>query len=57
MIEGHEQRFLNFYGNAAFAVLRIALIDFPNRAPESAAAAGSLRALGEMLKADGLYLG
>lgn len=57
VIEGHEQRFLNFYGNAALAALRLALVDFPNKAPENAAAAGSLRALGELLKADGLYLG
>lgn len=53
MIDGHEQRFLNFYGNAAVAALRLALVDFPQKAPEHSSAAGSLRALGEILKSDG----
>ncbi|KAL6402297.1 Nucleoporin GLE1 [Ilyonectria robusta] len=57
MIEGHEQRFLSFYGNAAFAALRLALIEFPKKAPETANAAGSLRALADILKTEvGLVL-
>jgi nucleoporin GLE1 len=56
MIEGHEQRFLNFYGNAALAALRLALIEFPKKAPANAAAAGSLQALTEVLRGEGLIL-
>ncbi|KAL7958888.1 GLE1-like domain-containing protein [Trichoderma compactum] len=56
MIEGHEQRFLNFYGNAAIAALRLALIEFPKRAPANAAAAQSLRAMVELLRIEGLVL-
>ncbi|KAM4056276.1 GLE1-like protein [Hirsutella rhossiliensis] len=53
MIEGHEQRFLNFYGNAAVVALRLALVEFPKRAPEHASAAGTLRALAEVLRTEG----
>ncbi|KJZ71767.1 hypothetical protein HIM_08852 [Hirsutella minnesotensis 3608] len=53
MIEGHEQRFLNFYGNAAVAALRLALVEFPKKAPQNAAAAGSLCALAEVLRTEG----
>ncbi|KAF4511093.1 hypothetical protein G6O67_002926 [Ophiocordyceps sinensis] len=53
MIEGHEQRFLDFYGNAAVAALRLALVEFPKRAPEHASAAGTLRALAEVLRTEG----
>lgn len=53
MIEGHEQRFLNFYGNAGVAALRLALVEFPKRAPEHATAAGTLRALAEVLRTEG----
>ncbi|CAH0029248.1 unnamed protein product [Clonostachys rhizophaga] len=56
MIGGYEQRFLNFYGNAGLAALRLALIEFPKKAPENAAAAGSLRALAEVLRESGLVL-
>lgn len=57
MIEGHEQRFLNFYGNAALAALRLALIEFPKKAPQNAMAAGSLRALADVLRSEsGLIL-
>ena len=54
MIEGHEQRFMNFYGNAAFAALKVALVDFPQKAPQNAPAASSLQALAEVLRNDGL---
>ncbi|ATY59911.1 RNA export mediator [Cordyceps militaris] len=50
LIDGHEQRFLNFYGNAAVAALRLALVEFPKKAPSNAPAAGSLQALAEVLK-------
>ncbi|KAF5677934.1 RNA export mediator [Fusarium heterosporum] len=57
MIQGHEQRFLNFYGNAAMAALRLALIEFPKKAPQNATAAGSLAALADLLKTEsGLVL-
>lgn len=56
MIESYEQRFLNFYGNAAFAALQMALIEFPKKAPQDATAAGSLRALVDVLRGDGLIL-
>ncbi|KAK7215309.1 hypothetical protein V2G26_003312 [Clonostachys chloroleuca] len=56
MIGGYEQRFLNFYGNAGLAALRLALIEFPKKAPQNAAAAGSLRALAEVLRESGLVL-
>ncbi|KOS18932.1 Nucleoporin GLE1 [Escovopsis weberi] len=56
MIEGHEQRFLNFYGNAAIAALRTALVEFPTRAPANATAAQSLQAMAEILRAEGLVL-
>lgn len=50
MIGGHEQRFLQFYGNAALAALRVALVEFPKKAPQGSAAAGGLRVLGEVLR-------
>ncbi|KAL7945452.1 GLE1-like domain-containing protein [Trichoderma barbatum] len=56
MIEGHEQRFLNFYGNAAIAALRLALVEFPKKAPANAAAAQSLQAMVELLRTEGLVL-
>jgi nucleoporin GLE1 len=57
MIQGHEQRFLGFYGNAALAALRLALVEFPKKAPQNATAAGSLAALADVLKTEsGLIL-
>ncbi|KAL4725931.1 hypothetical protein ACLX1H_006605 [Fusarium chlamydosporum] len=57
MIQGHEQRFLNFYGNAALAALRLALVEFPKKAPQNATAAGSLAALADVLRSEsGLIL-
>jgi nucleoporin GLE1 len=49
MIDGHEPRFIQFYGNAGVAALKIALVEFPKKAPGSVAA-GALRVLGEVLK-------
>ena len=37
MIEGYEEKFLHFYGNAALAALRNALIELPKRCPPSIA--------------------
>jgi nucleoporin GLE1 len=56
MIEGYEHRFLRFYGNAGLAALKLALIDFPNKAPEDVAGTALLRTFGVLLKEDGLYL-
>lgn len=52
MIENYEQRFLSFYGNAGRAALRIALVEFPERAREQSAAATSLKVLGDKLRRD-----
>ncbi|KAF7865663.1 hypothetical protein EAF04_005829 [Stromatinia cepivora] len=53
MIEGWEQRFIELYGVQAVAALRVALIDFPARAPPSAkVAAGSLSVLVDKLDRD-----
>ncbi|KXH60518.1 GLE1-like protein [Colletotrichum salicis] len=52
MIDGHEQRFINFYGNAAVAALRMALVEFPKRAPPGATAAQALQVLGDVLRRD-----
>lgn len=58
MISGHEQRFVNFYGNAAIAALRLAVVEFPKRAPQNAPAAGSLSAVGDLLRnEEGFSLG
>lgn len=57
MIQGHEQRFLTFYGNAGLAALRLAVVEFPKKAPAGAMAAGSLSALVDVLKKEeGLIL-
>lgn len=50
MIDGHEGRFLQFYGSAGVAALRVALVEFPKRAPQGSVAAGGLRVLGEMMR-------
>ncbi|GKT58617.1 GLE1-like protein [Colletotrichum tofieldiae] len=52
MIDGHEQRFINFYGNAAIAALRMALVEFPKRAPPGATAAQALQVLADVLRRD-----
>ncbi|RDA90327.1 hypothetical protein CP533_6003 [Ophiocordyceps camponoti-saundersi (nom. inval.)] len=58
MIDGHDERFINLYGNAAIAALRLAIVVFPQKAPPNAPAAGSLRALAEVLRTEkGLNLG
>ncbi|KAK4039816.1 GLE1-like protein-domain-containing protein [Parachaetomium inaequale] len=58
MVETYEQKFIEFYGTAALAALRTALIEFPARAPQKSAAVNSLEVLAQLLKRDtGLVLG
>ncbi|KAK0636285.1 GLE1-like protein-domain-containing protein [Bombardia bombarda] len=58
MIQNYEQRFIEFYGTAALAALRTALLEFPTRAPQKSAAVNSLEVLALSLKRDtGLVLG
>jgi nucleoporin GLE1 len=58
MIENYEQRFMTFYGSAAMAALKVALVEFPSRATERTAAVTSLKVLGDKLRRDmGLRLG
>jgi nucleoporin GLE1 len=52
MVENYEQKFFNFYGNAALAALRIALVDFPGRALGLSAACSALAVLADKLKRD-----
>ncbi|KAK4122251.1 GLE1-domain-containing protein [Parathielavia appendiculata] len=58
MVENYEQKFIEFYGTAALAALRTALIEFPARAPHRSAAVISLEVVAQSLKRDtGLVLG
>ncbi|EQB52173.1 GLE1-like protein [Colletotrichum gloeosporioides Cg-14] len=52
MIDGHQQRFINFYGNAALAALRLALVEFPGKAPAGATAAQALQVLADVMRRD-----
>ncbi|CAI4213774.1 unnamed protein product [Parascedosporium putredinis] len=57
MIDGHEQRFIQFFGNAAIAALQVALMEFPKKSPKSVAA-GALQVHGQVLRDEkGLYIG
>jgi len=57
MIADCEQKFVNFYGNAAVAALRCALVDFPARVNPQTTASSSLRVLAKTLeRATGLRL-
>lgn len=57
MIDGHETRFIQFYGTAAIAALRVALVEFPKKAPANSHTAQGLQVLGQMLQQDqGLVL-
>jgi len=49
MIDGHEHRFIQFFGNAGIAALRVALVEFPKKSPNSAAAA-AVQVLGQVLR-------
>lgn len=58
MIQHFERKFIDAYGNAAVAALRLALIEFPAKALEKSAAINSLQVLAQMLTRDtGLILG
>jgi nucleoporin GLE1 len=52
MIEIYEERFILFYGSAAIAALRSALIDFPNKAQTQTPGTAGLQVLAHMLKRD-----
>ncbi|KAI9733492.1 MAG: hypothetical protein M1818_007240 [Claussenomyces sp. TS43310] len=52
MIENYEQRFLAFYGSFGKSAFRLALIDFPSRAPSTNVAASALKVLGDKLRRD-----
>lgn len=57
MLDSHEARFIQFYGNAAIAALRMAIIEFPKKAPPNSQEAQSLQVLGQLLqKNSGLVL-
>lgn len=50
MIAGHEARFIQFYGNAAIAALRAALVQFPKKAPPNTHDAQALQVMGQVLQ-------
>lgn len=52
MIEIYEERFIYFYGSAAVAALRSALIDFPSKAPARTPGTSGLLVLAQILKRD-----
>ncbi|CAJ2508163.1 Uu.00g093490.m01.CDS01 [Anthostomella pinea] len=52
MIEVSEERFCSFYGTAAIAALRKALVDFPNRAEIKTPGVSGLLVLGQMFRRD-----
>ncbi|KAI0835269.1 GLE1-domain-containing protein [Hypoxylon sp. FL0890] len=52
MIESSEEKFIHFYGNAAIAALRKALVDFPNKAAEKTPGVSGLQVLAQILKRD-----
>lgn len=52
MIEIYEERFIHFYGSAAIAALRTALIDFPNKAQIKTPGISGLPVLAHMLRRD-----
>ncbi|KAL1843943.1 hypothetical protein VTK73DRAFT_2692 [Phialemonium thermophilum] len=57
MIQNYEKKFLEAYGDAAVAALRLALVEFPARTPEKSAAINSLQVLAQLLRRDkGLVL-
>ncbi|KAK5631032.1 hypothetical protein RRF57_006747 [Xylaria bambusicola] len=52
MIEIYEERFIYFYGSAAIAALRLALVDFPNKVQAKTPGTSGLQVLAQMLKRD-----
>lgn len=58
MIDGYEMRFMTFYGSAAVAALKVAVVDFPTRAPEQSSAVTALSFLRSKIQDQfGLRLG
>ncbi|KAK6833697.1 GLE1-like protein-domain-containing protein [Apiospora arundinis] len=58
MLNQHEEKFINFYGSAAVAALRRALVEWPNSAPKKTPGVMGLQVLAVMYKKDmGLDLG
>ncbi|KAK1760453.1 putative nucleoporin GLE1 [Echria macrotheca] len=58
MIQNYEIKFIEAYGNAALAALRLCLVEFPARAVDKTPAVHSLEVLGQLLRKDaGLVLG
>ncbi|KAK3685089.1 GLE1-like protein-domain-containing protein [Podospora appendiculata] len=58
MVQNYESKFIEFYGTAAIAALRTALLEFPARATEKSSSVSSLPNLAQILKRDtGLVLG
>ncbi|KAI0805791.1 GLE1-like protein [Xylaria sp. FL0064] len=52
MIEIYEERFIYFYGSAAIAALRLALVDFPNKVQPKTPGTSGLQVLAHILKRD-----
>ncbi|KAI8964897.1 GLE1-domain-containing protein [Daldinia sp. FL1419] len=52
MIEASEEKFIQFYGNAAIAALRKALVEFPGKAVEKSPGVSGLQVLAQILKRD-----
>ncbi|KAK1835373.1 hypothetical protein QBC39DRAFT_341195 [Podospora conica] len=52
MIKNYPQKFMEAYGTAALAALRICLVEFPARAPQKSPSVKSLEVLAQMLKKD-----
>ncbi|OTB05203.1 hypothetical protein M426DRAFT_57115 [Hypoxylon sp. CI-4A] len=50
VIESNEERFTHFYGSAAIAALRKALVDFPNSIPDKTPGVSGLQVLADLLK-------
>lgn len=51
LVDGNVERFVNFYGQAAIAALKRALVDFPSTAPDSSAKL-AIQTLPEVFKKD-----
>ncbi|KAI1370898.1 GLE1-domain-containing protein [Hypoxylon crocopeplum] len=52
MIETSEEKFIQFYGNAAIAALRKALVEFPGKVAEKTPGVSALNVLAQMVKRD-----
>ncbi|KAI1806380.1 GLE1-domain-containing protein [Daldinia bambusicola] len=52
MIESSEEKFIQFYGNAAIAALRKALVEFPEKTIDKTPGVSGLQVLAQILKRD-----